>query len=213
MFAPTRAQTISWKQRLNRFFNAAIILAVIILAAVTVRHYLRAEEVGRSKQSKSPAAAPSARTLQDEPAKNRIEIKPAESHLSPADKINDRTATSVNCRSTESVNPDQVRLAIKSGQRLVVLDIRDRGEFALKHVPGAINIPLDEIEVRAINELSTSDLVVLYCGCADDSQNKVAQRIMRQQGFACTTFLHDGSKQCDTCSESSRAPSSSNQLK
>lgn len=212
MFAPTREQTSSWKQRLNRFFNAAIILAVIILAAVMVRHYLRAEEVGRPKQ-KSLVAAPRAGTSTDEPAKNRIENEPAESRSSPADNTTDRAAISVNCKSTESISPDQVRLAIKSGQRLVVLDIRDRGDFALKHFSGAKNIPLDEIEVRAINELSTSDLVVLYCGCADDSQNKVAQRIMRQQGFACTTFLHDGSKQCDTCSESSRAPSSSNQIK
>ena len=49
MFAPTREQTGSWKQRLNRFFNATIILAVIILAAVLVRHYLRAEEVEPAK--------------------------------------------------------------------------------------------------------------------------------------------------------------------
>lgn len=213
MFAPNREQPSSWKQRLNRFFNAAIILALIILAAVMVRHYLRAEEVSRSKQSKSPAAAPRAGPSTDEPAKNRIENKPAESRSSPADNTTGHAAISVNCKSTESISPDQVRLAIKSGQRLVVLDIRDRGEFALKHFPGAKNMPLDEIEVRAINELSTSDLVVLYCGCADDSQNKVARRIMRQQGFACTTFLHDGSKQCDTCSESSRAPSSSQQIK
>ena len=212
MFAPTREQTSSWKQRLNRFFNATIILAVIILAAVMVRHYLRAEEVGRSKQ-KSLAAAPRAGTSTDERAKNRIENEPAESRSSPADNTTDHAANSVNCKSTESMNPEQVRLAIKSGQPLVVLDIRDREEFALKHFPGAKNIPLDEIEVRAINELSTSDLVVLYCGCADDSQNKVAQRIMRQQGFACTTFLHDGSKQCDTCSESSHAASSSKQIK
>lgn len=212
MFAPPREETSSWKQRLNRFFNATIILAVIILAAVMVRHYLRAEEVGRSKQ-KSLAAAPRAGTSTDEPAKNKIENGPAESRSSPPHNTTERAAISVNCQSTESMNPEQVRLAIKSGQRLVVLDIRDRGEFALRHFPRAKNIPLDEIEVRAINELSTSDSVVLYCGCADDSQNKVAQRIMRQQGFACTTFLHDGNKQCDTCSEKSSAPASSNQIK
>jgi rhodanese-related sulfurtransferase len=50
---------------------------------------------------------------------------------------------------------------VKDGARLV--DVRSPQEFAAGHVPGAVNIPYDEVERRAAEVGPPSTPVVLYC--------------------------------------------------
>lgn len=45
---------------------------------------------------------------------------------------------------------------------VTVLDVRPREEFAAGHVPGAINVPLDELE-QHLQELPRGQEVVAYC--------------------------------------------------
>ncbi|WP_264830601.1 rhodanese-like domain-containing protein, partial [Klebsiella aerogenes] len=45
---------------------------------------------------------------------------------------------------------------------VTVLDVRPEDEYALGHLPGALNIPLAELESR-LNELSTDNEIVAYC--------------------------------------------------
>ena len=45
---------------------------------------------------------------------------------------------------------------------VTVLDVRPEDEFALGHVPGALNIPLSELE-RRLRELPTDREIVAYC--------------------------------------------------
>lgn len=63
----------------------------------------------------------------------------------------------------------------------LVIDVRTRGEFASGAVPGAINIPLDEL-ADYIDELgSTSRDITLYC--ASGARSAYGQRILMQLGF------------------------------
>ena len=45
---------------------------------------------------------------------------------------------------------------------LLVVDVRDVGEYKSGHVPGAINIPHKKLD-RQIDQLSDANGVVLYC--------------------------------------------------
>lgn len=45
---------------------------------------------------------------------------------------------------------------------VTVLDVRPRDEFALGHLPGAVNIPLDELE-RRLASLDPGQEIVAYC--------------------------------------------------
>ena len=47
-------------------------------------------------------------------------------------------------------------------QSAVFLDVRDTGSFDAGHIPGAINIPLEQIESR-IGELDASQRIITYC--------------------------------------------------
>ncbi|MCW3078628.1 rhodanese-like domain-containing protein [Segetibacter sp.] len=62
-----------------------------------------------------------------------------------------------------------------------IVDVRTPGEFAGHHVPGAINIPLDEVAQR-INELKELPKpVIAYCRSGNRSAMAVA--ILKQHGI------------------------------
>lgn len=74
----------------------------------------------------------------------------------------------------------EARRLVESGARLV--DVRTPGEFASGHLPGAINIPLDQIGARADELKKESKPVVLYC--ASGVRSGQAKRILAGAGIA-----------------------------
>lgn len=61
-----------------------------------------------------------------------------------------------------------------------IVDVRTRAEFSVAHLPGSINIPLDELD-RGAESLSR-DHPVLLC-CASGSRSAMAARALRKRGF------------------------------
>lgn len=61
----------------------------------------------------------------------------------------------------ESIGRDELLRRVATGQ-VTVLDVRPAGEYAAGHLPGAINIPIDDLAAR-ISELSADIDVVAYC--------------------------------------------------
>jgi rhodanese-related sulfurtransferase len=56
---------------------------------------------------------------------------------------------------------EALRARLGAGQ-VVLLDVRPQAEYEAGHLPGAISIPLDELE-RRLNELPPGKTVVAYC--------------------------------------------------
>ena len=61
----------------------------------------------------------------------------------------------------EPVSRNELRKRMKDGL-VTVLDVRPADEFALGHVPGAVNIPVGELK-RRLAELPSGKEVVAYC--------------------------------------------------
>jgi NADPH-dependent 2,4-dienoyl-CoA reductase/sulfur reductase-like enzyme/rhodanese-related sulfurtransferase len=62
----------------------------------------------------------------------------------------------------------------------VVLDVRTPTEFKCSHVPGAVNIPLDELRDR-LDEVDRGKPVVAYCEVGQ--RGYLATRILKQAGY------------------------------
>lgn len=68
------------------------------------------------------------------------------------------------------------------GGSVTVLDVRPMDEFALGHLPGAVNIPLGELHER-LGELDADQEVVAYCRGAYCVLAYEAVAVLRERGF------------------------------
>ena len=61
-----------------------------------------------------------------------------------------------------TITPAELQARRESGKAPVVIDVRSAAEFATGHIPGAVNIPVDEVAAR-ISEVEAPNGVALYC--------------------------------------------------
>lgn len=103
----------------------------------------------------------------------------------------DKIVTSSSDETNDEIGADEVKNKIRSGQKLIVLDVRTREEYARSHEQWSKNIPSDEIEVRAPNELSLDDFIVTSCRCSDASRSMLARDILVAHGFKKVAVLRE----------------------
>jgi NADPH-dependent 2,4-dienoyl-CoA reductase/sulfur reductase-like enzyme/rhodanese-related sulfurtransferase len=71
-------------------------------------------------------------------------------------------------------------LAIPENLRPLILDVRTPSEFAAGNIPGAVNIPVDELRAR-LQEIPRDREIAAYCQVGQ--RGYLATRILRQMGF------------------------------
>jgi len=78
---------------------------------------------------------------------------------------------------------------LEQNQSAKLIDVRTEKEFALGNIPGAINIPVDELRNR-LHEIPSNQTVIVYC--AVGQRGYLAQRILEQHGFSKVFNLSGG---------------------
>ena len=91
------------------------------------------------------------------------------------------------------VEPEVLRRAIQSTVPPIVLDVRGRDEFmgALGYIPGALNIPLGELEAR-LEELRQHAASAIVTVCLTDKRSAKARDILHSAGFVEVAILRGG---------------------
>jgi rhodanese-related sulfurtransferase len=83
---------------------------------------------------------------------------------------------------TPEVDVDQLAAALDEGA--TVVDVRERGEYAQVHVPGAVLIPMGQLTAR-MGELDKASPV--YVVCATGNRSLAMTDVLRASGFdACS---------------------------
>lgn len=85
--------------------------------------------------------------------------------------------------------PEQLKLAIDNQYPVFILDTRSSTQYKSGHIPGAINIPLDELEKRK-TELPISKEILVY-GASTDDDFKASVKL-NDLGFLATYTLQGG---------------------
>lgn len=75
---------------------------------------------------------------------------------------------------------EQARKLVAEGAELV--DVRTPEEFRGGHLPGAVNIPVQELAVRWQEVGPTTRAVVVYC--RSGARSTVAAQLLKQAGYA-----------------------------
>lgn len=86
-----------------------------------------------------------------------------------------------------SISEADFERRVAAKEPLVLLDVRERAAYAANHRKGAKNIPLDELPVRAQNELPLDQKIVVYGN--DDSEADLASSILDTAGFTNVLIL------------------------
>lgn len=71
-------------------------------------------------------------------------------------------------------------VALLSDDSAIILDVRESAEYAFNHIPGAISIPLGELEER-VNELDKSKKIFVVCRTGNRSD--FAAQKLASNGF------------------------------
>jgi rhodanese-related sulfurtransferase len=86
-----------------------------------------------------------------------------------------------------SINETDLERKVANNEKLVLLDVRERAAYTANHRNGARNIPLDELPVRAQNELPSEGTIVVYGN--DVAEADLACSILDTEGFARVLIL------------------------
>ena len=90
----------------------------------------------------------------------------------------------------EPISREELLARLKAGEDLVVVDVRPPEEYRAAHLPGAVSIPLDELEQR-LRELPQERQIVAYCRGPYCAFAPEAVRTLRAHGYA-ARYLTDG---------------------
>jgi len=83
-------------------------------------------------------------------------------------------------RVTARMAADELAAGLTAAETPVVLDIRNPREWATKHIPGSVNIPLNRLQER-IAEVPRDRRVVVHC--AGGYRSSIAASILHQYGI------------------------------
>ena len=88
-----------------------------------------------------------------------------------------------------NITAGQLKTAIDSGKRPVLLDVREPYEYSLCHLESSTLIPVEKLDTR-LGELKRDSEIVVYCHVGIRSAGAV--RLLRQAGFANVRNLQGG---------------------
>ena len=89
----------------------------------------------------------------------------------------------------EPVTREELMRRARRG-RVMVLDVRPEDEFSLGHLPGAVNVPLRELQSR-LSQFKRSREIVAYCRGPYCVLSYEAVAVLRRRGFKARR-LEDG---------------------
>ena len=92
------------------------------------------------------------------------------------------SAPSASSTSYEQISAQQAKELMDADDSLVILDVRTQQEYDQTHIPGAILLPLDQVEERAQTVLPHKDqLILVYC--RSGNRSKQASELLAAQGY------------------------------
>jgi rhodanese-related sulfurtransferase len=80
----------------------------------------------------------------------------------------------------DTITPDEVKRRLAAGEKLNIIDVREPDEVAQGQIPGAVNVPLSELEARS-GDVPQADEIILVCRSGNRSSR--AQQYLASLGI------------------------------
>lgn len=94
---------------------------------------------------------------------------------------------------TPKITLDELKRRIAANPELVLVDARPEPNYRHSHLPGAINIPYNEVDVLAPTLLPDRDAeIVVYCANGPCPMSPIATARLVALGYANVADYHEG---------------------
>src|SRR5699024_1470852 len=80
----------------------------------------------------------------------------------------------------DSISLEELDQRLNTGE-ILLLDVRPHSEYESNHIPGAVSLPIEELEDK-ISTLLTDQEVVAYCRGTDCVMSSKAAELLKEQG-------------------------------
>lgn len=85
---------------------------------------------------------------------------------------------------TKTITREQVKEKLDTNEPVTIIEALPQKYFDAEHLPGALNIPHNEIQARASDMLADRDaFIVVYCASTDCRNSKIATDTLQQMGY------------------------------
>ena len=89
------------------------------------------------------------------------------------------------------MSPEDVQKMLAAHEPLYIIDVRTPGQYSELRIPGAVNLPLYELQSR-LSEIPKDRPVVVYCASAACSMGRNAAQQLLGSGFTNVYDLQGG---------------------
>ena len=157
--------TFAWQHRLGRVLNGISVVLIALLMGSLMRTVITPDQpaaLAQGAQAETPAApfTPARRESAHPHLARTLRARSASTDPEAIRSILGRTP---NAAGLNALGLPDFLAVRRAGHDFTILDTRERRLFKTAHLPGARNIPLDEIEQRAVHEVPSSSPVILFC--------------------------------------------------
>lgn len=91
-----------------------------------------------------------------------------------------------------TISNDELQAKLASGEPIRILDVREPAEYSFGRIPGAISIPLGDLEQKAAQLDPSSEYYVV---CRSGNRSDMACQMLSEKGFANVTNVTPGMSQ------------------
>jgi len=96
---------------------------------------------------------------------------------------------------SQSISREELKTMLASGTKHTVVEALPRKYYEAEHLPGAINIPHDEVQVIASRLIpDKSETVIVYCASAECRNSHIAAEVLRGLGYSSVYEYTEGKK-------------------
>ncbi|MFB3881614.1 MAG: rhodanese-like domain-containing protein [Armatimonadota bacterium] len=78
---------------------------------------------------------------------------------------------------------EQLKAMIDAKERFTLVDVRFAESYEAEHLPGAINMPVNEIEALAPGRIALDEPIVVYCATFECTASPTAAMALEDLGF------------------------------
>lgn len=83
----------------------------------------------------------------------------------------------------QNISPEDLNEHLAHAPNAILIDVLSHGAFRKQHIPGAINVPLDQVEEIIPTITAKNQQLIVYCYDKDCSASPKAAQKLEEMGY------------------------------